>query len=97
MLKVVFIITKVSDHVYNNLKDFCVKAQCFTRTNRFPSSHLCVHQLSPASMVIEMSHHSRNVSIAALAKRFAIVHAFQNSDQALMLLDVARNAVQSPR
>ena len=48
-------------------------------------------------MVIEMSHHSRNVRIAALAKRFAIVHAFQNSDQALMLLDVARNAVQSPR
>lgn len=61
-------------------------------TDRFPSSHFGVHQLRPASVMIEVTHYNRYVCVTTLTERLAIVHALQHGNQALVLLYMTSNA-----
>ena len=54
-------------------------------------------KLRPAGVVIEVARDERNVDVAALADRLAVVHRFENGEAARMLLHLARESVEIAR
>lgn len=58
-------------------------------TDWFPIFHLCVHQLRPAGMVVEVSNHERHICIPSLSDRFTVVESLNYAQETLMLLNVA--------
>src|SRR5262249_10824622 len=51
-------------------------------------------QLSPAGVMIEMPCDQRNIDVAALANRFAVVECFQHCEAARMFLNLASQSIQ---
>jgi hypothetical protein len=51
-------------------------------------------ELGPTGMMIEMARHQRHVDVAAFADGLAIVHGFENGEEALALLDVAGKGIE---
>jgi hypothetical protein len=58
---------------------------------------LALEQLRPAGMVIEVPHRERDVDVARLADRLAVVQGLQHREQPCMLLQAARQRVQHAR
>ena len=55
---------------------------------------LRVHQLGPSGVVIEVPCDERNVDVAALADRLAVVERLHHREQARMLLDQPRQRIE---
>ena len=65
--------------------------------DRLGPRKLTVDQRGPTGMMIEMAGDQRNVDIARLADRLAIVDRFQNRQETLALLHVARERIKMLR
>jgi len=61
---------------------------------RLPVGQLGLHQLRPAGMVVEMAGDERNVDVAALADRLAVVQRFQHGEQPAVALHQAGERVE---
>jgi ParB family chromosome partitioning protein len=61
---------------------------------RLPLGQLVLHQLRPAGVVVEVARDERNVRVARLAQRLAVVERLDAREQAVVLLHVPRNAVE---
>ena len=46
-----------------------------------PAPHLLIHELGPASVVIQVPHHHGCVSVTSLADRFSVVKSLHNSNK----------------
>ena len=55
------------------------------------------HQLRPAGVVVEVARDQRDVDVARLADRLAVVDRLQHGEQARVLLDLARQRVEIAR
>ena len=62
-----------------------------------PAGELRRRQRRPAGMVIEVPRHQRNVDVAALADRLAVVHRLQHGEEPLAFLHVPRQRIEMPR
>src|SRR5258708_1523371 len=61
------------------------------------SGKFLLEQLRPARMVIEMARHQRNIDVAALTNRLAVVESFENREPARMLLHLPRHRIEVAR
>ena len=55
-------------------------------TEWFPVGHLCINQLGPAGVMVEVADHDGHVTVAGLADRLAVVHGGQDGHQTGVLL-----------
>src|SRR5205807_6588264 len=53
-----------------------------------------LEKLRPSRMVIKMARDERNIDVAALANRFAVVHRLEHGEPARMLLHQPRYRVE---
>ena len=58
---------------------------------------LFIAQLRPSRMVIEMPRHERNIDVARLANRLAVVERLQHSKPPRVLLHLPRQRIEIPR
>ena len=58
---------------------------------------LRLEELRPAGVVIEVAGDERDVDVAGLANRFAVVEALEDGEQPRVLLDGPRQRVEMPR
>ena len=61
---------------------------------RLPTRHFLIHQLRVACVMVEMTLHQRNIDVAALADRLAVVECFEHRKEAAVLLQKARNGIE---
>src|SRR5258708_6249316 len=61
------------------------------------SGKFLFEQLRPARMVIEMARHQRNIDVAALTNRLAVVESFETREPARMLLHLPRQRIEIAR
>src|SRR6266516_4486733 len=52
------------------------------------------HELRPTGVIVEVTRHERDIDVARLADRLAIVERLQDGEQARMLLYLARQGVE---
>ena len=65
--------------------------------DRFVAAQFGGHDLRPARVIIKMAGDERDVNIARLADRLAVVHCFEDGEQARMFLDLTGDGVQITR
>ena len=65
--------------------------------DRLGPRKLAVDQRGPTGVMIEMAGDQRNVDVARLADRLAVVDRFQNREKALPLLHMARERIEMLR
>ena len=58
------------------------------------AGQLALHQLRPAGVIVEVAGDQRDVDVARLADRLAVVQRLQHGEQARVLLDLAGNGVE---
>jgi hypothetical protein len=62
-----------------------------------PPGQLARHELGPAGVVVEVAGHQRQVDVARLADRLAVVERLQHGEQPAVLLHLPGEGVQVPR
>ena len=65
--------------------------------DRHPVGQLALHQLRPAGVVVEVAGHQRDVDVARLADRLAVVERLEHGEEPAVLLDLARDGVEVAR
>src|ERR1017187_7422388 len=55
---------------------------------------LLLKQLCPTGMVVEVPRHERDIDVATLTNRFAIVHGFKDCEEPGVLLHQSRQSVE---
>src|SRR5450631_1512049 len=63
-------------------------------TTRLVAGELLLEQLGPTGVVVEVPRHERDVDVAALANRLAIVHGFKDREEPGVLLHQSRQSVE---
>ncbi len=65
-----------------------------TNANRREALELIFNHLRPTGMMVEMTNCQRNINVARFTQRFAIIHGFQNREEAFSLLDMAGDCIK---
>ena len=52
------------------------------------------HELGPTGMIVKVAGNQRDIQVAGLADRFAIIQRFQHGQEARVFLDVTGNSIQ---
>jgi hypothetical protein len=63
-------------------------------TNRRKTFELGLDHLSPAGVMVKMPGNERDIDIARLTDRLAIVHGFEHREEPLALLDMAGDSIK---